>query len=483
MNSNTEEIVLKFKNAKEVFEKLKIKLVKERTDLFKELRQVIVDDLDNIVSVICKETGKVKVEALASDMFPVLDTLNYFIKNLEKNLASKNIKSSSGDKCSVEYRPSGAALIISPWNFPMLLAFVPVLNAVAAGCSVILKPSEITPETGRYIEILFKKAGFPENSVQCIYGGAEAVQAAIRQKPARVLFTGSTKTGREIGKLCGELLIPAVLELGGKAPAIICGDIDIERVSNAVIYGAFMNNGQICVAMSRVLIDEKIKEKFTAALIEKAGKIVLDRDYGRLVQPERIPYLKILIDDAVGKGAKIIYKGEKSDEFLSPVIIDNVTPEMRIFREECFAPVTCLTAYKSEEEAIALANDCDYGLAASIWAKDLKKAEKISEYITAGSIGINEWIKGVAEPAIPFGGLKNSGYGRYHCDEGVQFFSDKISILKSKSKNTSEINWLPYEPEMYKDFKTAVLFLSGVKKIGPGVLKSLNKIKGRMKRR
>jgi acyl-CoA reductase-like NAD-dependent aldehyde dehydrogenase len=481
MDTSRQEIKQKFENASKAFDVLKKMTVSERVKLFKKLQKAIVDGLDEIISVICGETGKVKVEALSSDMYPSLDTLNYFMKNLEKNLAPKKFKTAD-DSCRLEYRPSGTALIISPWNFPFLLAFVPVVNAVAAGCSVILKPSEITPLTGKYIEALFKSAGFPENTVQCIYGGAETVQTAINEKPSRVLFTGSTKTGREIGKLCGELLIPAVLELGGKAPAIICGDADIERVSNAVTYGAFINNGQICVAMTRILVDAKIKEKFKAALVKKAGGILLDRDYGKLIQPERIPYLKQLVGDALSKGAKTVFKGEKSDEFLSPLILDGVTPDMRIFNEECFAPVLCLTSYGSEDEAVKLANHCSYGLAASVWSSDLKRAEKIAANIKAGSIGINEWIKGVAEPGLPFGGLKDSGYGRYHCEEGVQFFSDKISVLISKSTNTSEINWMPYEPEMYEDFKTAVLFLLGIKKIGFKVLQSLEKLKGRMKR-
>ncbi|MCL2144719.1 MAG: aldehyde dehydrogenase family protein [Endomicrobia bacterium] len=481
MKTGSREIIKKFENAGKAFDILKTISVTKRAAMFKKLRQEIIDNLDNIVSVICKETGKVKIEPLSSDVFPSLGTLNYFMENLEENLKEKTFKS-DGDTCKVKYKPAGAAFIIAPWNFPFLLAFVPVLNAVAAGCSVILKPSEITPKTGKIIEDLFRKAGFPRHTVQCVYGGADVVQTAIRQKPARVLFTGSTKAGKEIGKLCGELLIPAVLELGGKAPVIICADADLQRTANAVAYGAFINNGQICVAMSRVFVDAKIKEKFVKFLLKNAANIKLGRDYGKLAQPERIPYLKALIDDAVRKGAKIIFKGEKSEEFLSPVILDGVTPEMRIFREECFAPVLCLKSFTSEKEAVALANDSCYGLAASVWSKDLNKAEKIADLLNAGSIGVNEWIKGVADPGLPFGGMKDSGYGRYHCEEGVRFFSGKISYLISESKNTSEVNWLPYEPEMYEDFKTVIMLLLGVKKMSSKVSKSLSKLEHRMKR-
>ncbi len=468
-----------YKNAGEAFAKTRQLSLKERTALLKKLKTVMAEETDNIIDIVCAETGKVKTEALLSDVFPSFDALNYCIKNLSKCLSAKKVKSSvffMPDKCRVEYRPSGTALIISPWNFPFFLAFVPVLDAVAAGNSTILKPSEITPETGKYILKLFEKAGFPVNTVQCVLGGAEAVQNAIKQKPARVLFTGSTKTGREIAKLCGELLIPSILELGGKAPAIICADADIERAANAVTYGAFMNNEQVCIAITRVIIDSKIKEKFIGALVKKTKAIRFGKDYGKLIQPERKEYLQSLIDEAVNKGAKIVYEGENSKEFLAPVIISGVTSEMRLFQKECFAPVLAITEYKSGQEAIELANNSSYGLAASIWSGNSKNAEKISKHINAGMIGINDSVKGIANAALPFGGIKDSGVGRYHSTDGLRFFSDKISVLSSKSKRKDELNWFAYNPEKYDDMKTVVMFMSGVKKFGLTVLKSAFKL-------
>jgi len=465
MENKNPAISKSFERASAAFEELKKLSVEEKVRLIKNLRLLLANDIDALAQTICSETGKVKTEALISDIFPCIDALDYYIKNLKKILKPEKIKTPLvffGSSLKCEYMPSGIALVVSPWNFPFQLAFVPVLSAVLAGCSAILKPSEVAQKTASAIENLFNKAGFPENSVQCVFGGAEIVRELIGAKPSRVLFTGSTKAGKEIGKLCGELLIPAVLELGGKAPAIIFEDADIEKTANGVIYGAFANSGQICVAVTRAIAERTIKDKFLETIVKKAAGLAAGRDYGALMRPERSAHLKELLADAVRKGAKVAYNGNKENGFENPVILDNATKDMRIWDEECFAPVLCVAAFNSESEALELANSVSYGLSASVWSRDIKKAEGLARGIKAGNISINDAVTAAGIAALPFGGLKDSGFGRYHGADGVRFFCDKISFLINNSKGKRGSNRLPYDNALYDDVKN---FSSGKKLI------------------
>lgn len=448
-----------FENSKAAFNSMSDMDVKRRVKLLKQLEQVLLAEMDNIVNVICEETGKVRVEALTSDFFVSLDTLSYYIKNISKILLEKPVKTSFmffKTSAFISYRGSGVALIIAPWNFPFQLAFVPVITALASGCSIILKPSNLTPKTGKLIEDIIKQAGFPEYSVQCVFGGADVVNECIEHNPARVFFTGSTSAGRSIGKKCAGLLIPALLELGGKAPAIVLEDADIERTANGIVYSAFANNGQICVAATRLILAQNIYEEFLSVLIKKTKEIKLNRDYGPLIQKERKSYLYELINDSLKNGAEILYQGDKKNNFDAPIILNKITKEMRVFNEECFAPILTVTTFKTESEALDLANSSVSGLSASVWSSDIKKAKDFSNKINAGHISINDAIKGVGVAALPFGGVKDSGIGRYHSSEGIYFFTDTISYFVNKSKSKSEINWLPYDTDFYDSFKTLI---------------------------
>lgn len=452
-----------------------------RVQLLESLKKVLLDNTDMIVETICAETGKVRAEALVSDFYPSLEAVSYYIKNLESILEPRKVKTPfffQKTRAEVNYRPSGMAFIIAPWNFPFQLAFIPVLSAVCAGNSVILKPSELASKTGALINYLFTKAGFNEHTVQCAFGGADIVQAIIANKPARVLFTGSTATGKEIAKACAEQLIPIILELGGKGPAVILNSVDIERAANGIIYSAFANNGQICVATTRVIIARSVKDKFLKTLLEKVPLLKPGRDYGPLMQKERIPILKKLIADAVSSGANIIY-GSVDNDFNSPVILEGITKEMEIFNTECFAPILCITAFDTEKEAIELANFPPYALSASIWGEG---AEDFINNIQAGHISVNDAVKGVGLADLPFGGFKNSGYGRYHGAAGIYFFCDEVSVFISKSKYPREINWLPYTEDMYSNFKNLINALYDFKSANIKTFKSLMSLMGRVKK-
>lgn len=439
----------------------------KRIRLLKSLRSVIIAETDNIVATICKTTGKVKSEALMTEVFPVLATLKYYEKHLKKFLKPRKVPvpfAFMGIKAGVSLRPSGIALIISPWNFPFQLAMIPIISAIAAGNSVLLKPSEYALPVGELIANLCQSAGFPSFLVQTIYGDGNTGAELIALHPDRILFTGSTKVGKKIMQQAAELTIPVLLELGGKSPMIVFADADFDRAVNGMVFSAFCNSGQVCVATSRAYVEESIYERFTAAVAEKTkqltqGKITED-DLGFLVLPSRAEALNGLIKEAVSKGAKVLC-GSLSGKYFTPVVLANVNEHMAVMKEEIFGPVLPIMSFGSAAEAVRLANDSPYGLSASVWTSDKKKAKDIASKLQAGNININDALISVGIPSLPFGGTKESGIGRYHGFSGIEFFSDIVSIAQSSGRHPSSTAWFPYGAKLYPDFKQTLRLLYG----------------------
>lgn len=451
MNSiNIPEI---FARSRASFEALRQLSVANRAVCLKQLQYLLQERMEDIVQTVCGETGKVPAEVLFSDLYPCLSATRWYRRHLPRLARSRRVSLSLllvGNTAQEEYRPAGSVLVISPWNFPFQLAFLPTLAALSAGCSVVLKPSSLTPKTGLLIAELFEQAGFPANAVQVLTGGAETVQTALEQSPARVFFTGSTDTGKIVATRCAQKLIPCLLELGGKAPAIILPDADLNRTARGITYGAFVNRGQTCVAVTRVLVPQSIAEPFYTQLITQVNGLQEGRDYGPLLLPQRLNDLRRSIQAALAQGARVLTgQPDRPDQ---PLVLTGVTPDMSLFNEECFAPVLCLTTFDTIPHAIELANHAHYGLSASVWGQDKKTLQAVVSQLQAGHISVNDVVKGVGAAELSFGGLKDSGWGRYHAQDGFNFFSDKISIFRARSTG-AELNWFPYTPRLYTQIK------------------------------
>ncbi|RBP79148.1 aldehyde dehydrogenase [Marinomonas rhizomae] len=340
-------------------------------------------------------------------------------------------------------KPKGVCLAIAPWNAPIILGARAIATPLACGNTVILKSSEFCPLTHRLIIDCFLEAGFPAGVVNLLSNdpseAASIVKALIEAPEVRhVNFTGSSPVGRIIGRLAGENLKPALLELGGKAPLLVLSDADIEGAVNAAIFGAFMNQGQICMSTERVIVDASIADDFVAKLVARASTLPWGNPreavvLGSLVNPEVSDKMQALIDDAVSKGAKLVCGGENDGAMFSATLLDGVNQSMRIYTEESFGPVKSIIRVNGDEEAIKVANDSEYGLSAAVFSQDINRALACANAINSGICHINGPTVG-DEPQMPFGGVSDSGYGRFGGKAGIAEFTDSRWITVEDPK-------------------------------------------------
>jgi acyl-CoA reductase-like NAD-dependent aldehyde dehydrogenase len=286
--------------------------VAERAKYLLKLKEIIVEQMEEIAKIIADDTGKVVTEALVADIMPTLDSIDHISKHGEKMLKRQKVKTPLlliGKKSFIEYMPRGVVLIISPWNYPMQLAMVPMISALASGNTVILKPSEVTPLVGKCIEDLFIKAEFPDGVVQVAHGGKEVGAAFANSKPDYIFFTGSVGTGKIIQQVAAKELIPTTLELGGKDPMIVFADAHLERAAKGAAWAAFTNSGQVCMSAERLYVEKTIYPEFLSSLKKEIKFLIQgtdeDADVGSMTFPAQIQIVKDQLEDAMSKGAKL----------------------------------------------------------------------------------------------------------------------------------------------------------------------------------
>ena len=330
-------------------------------------------------------------------------------------------------------QPVGVVLGIAPWNAPVILGTRAIAAALACGNTVILRSSELCPGTHHLIGQVLNDAGFPKGVVNVLSNApqdaAEIVEALIAHPAVkRINFTGSTKVGKIIAKLAAEQLKPVLLELGGKAPLIVLDDADLDQAVDAAAFGAFMNQGQICMSTERIIVDEKVADAFVAKLAAKASKLPAGDPRGHVVLGSLVDLapaerMDVLIADAVEKGAKLVTGGQRKGTIVEATLLDHVTPQMKIYREESFGPVKPIIRVAGAEQAIRVANDTEYGLSAAVFSRDIKRAMAVARRIESGICHINGPT--VADEAqMPFGGMKASGYGRFGGRAVIDEFTD-----------------------------------------------------------
>lgn len=332
-------------------------------------------------------------------------------------------------------QPAGVVLGIAPWNAPVILGVRAVATPLACGNTVVLKGSEACPHTHQLIAEAFQEAGFPPGVVNYVTNApadAAAVVEAMVAHPAvrRVNFTGSTKVGKLVAMTCAKYLKPVVLELGGKAPLVVLDDADLADAVNAAAFGCFANSGQICMSTERLVVDAKIADDFVRMFAAKARSLPLGDPrgpnpvvLGSVVGMSTVEHCNALIDDALAKGAKLVCGGKAEDTLMPATLLDHVTPSMRIYREETFGPVKAIVRVKDTEEAIACANDNEYGLSAAVFGRDIARAFNVARRIDSGICHVNGPTVH-DEAQMPFGGVKASGIGRFGGKAGVAEFTD-----------------------------------------------------------
>ncbi|WP_066553489.1 aldehyde dehydrogenase [Croceicoccus bisphenolivorans] len=331
-------------------------------------------------------------------------------------------------------KPVGVVLGIAPWNGPLILGTRAVAAPLACGNTVILKGSEVSPGTHAMIGEVFRDAGFPEGVVNVVLNApadaAEVVAEMIAHPSVRrINFTGSTHTGRIIARLCAEQLKPVVLELGGKAPLIVFDDADLDEAAAAAAFGAFMNSGQICMSTERLIVHEAVAEAFAAKLQAKAQSLKAAdprsgaAPLGPLIDPKAAESVAALVADAVAKGAKLHGDNAHDRAIMSAGFVSGVTPEMRLYHEESFGPVTAMMTFTDEAEAVRIANDTEFGLTAAVFTQNISRGLRVADQLDTGMCHVNGPTVH-DEAHMPFGGVKSSGYGRFGGAAGIAEFTE-----------------------------------------------------------
>jgi len=332
-------------------------------------------------------------------------------------------------------QPAGVVLGIAPWNAPIILGVRAIATPLACGNTVVLKGSENCPRTHQLIAEAFQEAGFPPGVLNYITNApadAGAVVEAMVAHPAvrRVNFTGSTRVGRLIAMTCAKYLKPAVLELGGKAPMVVLDDADLDDAVNGAAFGCFANSGQICMSTERLIVDQKIADEFVRKFAEKAKNLPLGDPrkpdpvvLGSVIGMGTVEHCNALIDDALAKGAKLVCGGKADSTLMPATLLDHVTPDMRIYYEETFGPVKAIVRVNGVQEAVACANDNEYGLSAAVFGRDIARAYNVARKIDSGICHVNGPTVH-DEAQMPFGGVKGSGLGRFGGKAGIHEFTE-----------------------------------------------------------
>jgi acyl-CoA reductase-like NAD-dependent aldehyde dehydrogenase len=408
--------------------------LRRRIAIVREFQGKLYAKKSEIAAAITREVGKPLVEALVTEVLVVLDAARFLIDNAwgllrdepvpHGNLATK-LKSGW-----LVREPHGVIGIISPWNYPFSIPATETLAALVAGNAVVLKPSELTPLMALELASLLHAAGVPENVFQVVVGEGPAGAALLRSPIDKLVFTGSVATGKRIAAAAAERLLPVVLELGGKDPMLVLDDADVDVASSAAVWGAFVNAGQACLSVERCYVHRSLYESFARACAEKTKRLRVghgidsNTDVGPMIHERQVRIVESHVEDAKARGARVLAGGTRVPElgvnFYAPTVLADVTHDMRIMREETFGPVLPVMACDNDDEAVRLANDSEYGLAASVWTRDRKRGERLARRIHAGTVMVNDVISCFGISEAPHGGVKASGVGRTHGRFGLE---------------------------------------------------------------
>jgi acyl-CoA reductase-like NAD-dependent aldehyde dehydrogenase len=453
--------------------------IKERSDVISRFAEILYNRVDEVAEIISAETGKPLYESMLCEALPIIHLAGYYARNAESQLKNKRIKISYFKNRSsyIHYKPRGVVFIISPWNFPFTIPCGAVICALLAGNGVLLKPASLTPLTAYKIRELLVEAGVDEQAFEVISGPGSMASNLIDTSADLidfVNFTGSTEVGKKVAQLCGKHLLPCSMELGGKDPAIVCSDANLNLAAKSITFGAFCNSGQICASVERVYVHSDVYDSF----VDKLKQNVLSLrqgdpqtegfsiDMGCMTSTEQLLIVERQVADARAKGAKIITGGKRMKPggmYFEPTLILDADDTMEVVYDESFGPLLPVMRVDSDEEAIARSNASTYGLSAYVFSKDGKKARRIAVQLEAGTVMINDTIITHALPETPWQGVKESGIGRVHSEDALRDFSiayhvnyDTFPLLKPL---WTIWTWPPYSAFKVKLFKLLFGFM------------------------
>lgn len=455
-----------FKTQQEYFQStLKTERVFARKERLIKLKKWIKQNQSSIQDALYSDFKKVPEEVLISEIKPVISEINHALKSLRDWVTPTKVEtplSLLGTKAKIVKEAKGICLVIAPWNFPFMLAVGPVVSALAAGNTVVLKPSEMTPHTEQLLQRLFKEVFSPELA-SVVTGGVNETQQLLELPWNHIFFTGSPQVGKVVMRKAASHLTSITLELGGRNPAIITEKAAITDTAKKLAWGKFFNNGQSCVSPNYILIDKKIKEQFIREFkfefVEMYGnypkEIKNNKSLTRIVNQHHYKRLTSLLDKAIENGAKVLFGNHRDAEenYLSPTLLDNVTPDNPIFKEEIFGPILPILTYETKQEALNTIHSTESPLAFYVFTQSKKEQNYFLKNTRAGTTVFNDTTLQFAHPNLPFGGVGTSGIGKAHGYYGFLEFTNQRSVLKQRTRGA--ISQLIYPK--YNTLKKAII--------------------------
>jgi succinate-semialdehyde dehydrogenase/glutarate-semialdehyde dehydrogenase len=429
----------------------------DRARYIRRAADVVVERKDEIASLITAEQGKVRTEAFSMEVLTSVDGMIWSADNAEEILGDEKIKATQvfakTRKMKFQYQPIGVIGVISPWNYPWLLAMDEICTALMAGNGVIFKPASLTCLIGQMMQEVFDEAGLPEGLMRTVHGGGRVGAAMVDSpKVGKIFFTGSVEVGRGIGEACAKQLKGATLELGGKDPMIVLSDANMTHAINGAAWGGFANMGQTCAGIERVYVMHDVAPKFIDGVVARAKSLKIgdpndwSTEITAMTDENQFKIVNELVDDAIAHGATKLCGGPIPREelpdgldgnYYAPTVLTGVNHGMRIMKEEIFGPVLPIVTVDTEDEAVALANDSEFGLGACVWTADTDKAYSIATRLEAGNVWINDHMYSAGLCQCSWGGQKDSGIGRSHSKFGFYEAAEIKVIAQTPTREAS----------------------------------------------
>lgn len=471
-----EEVEIAVRKAWNAFETWRLTEYHQRASKMLKLKSVISSQADELALAISSEVGKPLTECFMAELVGPMDACAWFAENTERALKDQLVSLDnpllSTKQSVVSFEPLGVVAIISPWNYPFAIPMMSIVMALMAGNSVVLKPSEKSSLIGIKIGELFLQAGFPEGLVNVVTGGRQTGTYLVESAVQKVIFTGSVAGGSNVMTAAARNLTPVSLELGGKDAAIVLPDAPVDWTAHGIVWGAFTNCGQACASIERLyLVKGKKTDKLIARIVDMAQKLKLGAgpdkatEVGPLIDETQLAEVEAQVEDAKAAGARVLCGGRRRDDlggyFFEPTVLVDVNHSMSVMRQETFGPLLPIMIVDTEDIAIDLANDSEFGLSASVWSRNLNRAEDIARDLDVGTVFLNDCLFSFACPQVPWGGLKKSGSGRSHSYFGLLDLVNIKHIAIDAAGGPHRVWWYPYGPSKIETARGGVQFLHG----------------------
>lgn len=460
--------------------------MRSRLGVVRKFQRLLSRDRERIARLVTRESGKPYTEALLTEVLITLDSAQFYLDQAFRLLREEPIAHGNlllrAKWGRLLREPWGVVGIISPWNYPFSIPGTQALAALVAGNAVVLKPSEYTPLVALELARLLHEAGVPPQVFQVVVGEGPTGASLAESGVDKLIFTGSVATGRRVAQMAASRLLPVVLELGGKDPMLVLEDADLEVASSAAVWGAFVNAGQTCLAVERCYVHRSLYPRFLELCVQKTGRLRVgngedaNTDVGPMIHRGQMEIVDAHVREAVAAGARLLAGGRPLSDaganFYAPTVLADVRHDMRIMREETFGPVLPVMPFDSEEDAVRLANDSEFGLSASIWTRDQKRGEALARCLQAGTVMVNDAVACFAIAEAPHGGMKSSGLGRTHGRLGLEEMTRPKYVDSDRLPALRKTWWYHYGPrsqQQVEDFMDFLFSARPVRRLLAGV--------------